>query len=950
LFYFYDKIYDMMNENRLISGFFGRKCTLWAVFLLITSGLFAQTKPDHILSLEGNWRVALDPFNRGIAAGWYENGLPKKADLRLNEMLYFKGNIGEQPEEIYLPGTDSDGRLGQKPASGPGFTNGLERLYAYDGVLWFEKEIEIPEHWRDKTVQLFLERVPGNSKVWLDGTFKGEFEAFALPHIHETVNSATPNKHRITVRVDNNVKMETPWSHHITPGSGARWNGIIGRIELQRIDRIAITNMQVYPDIQDKKITVRLTVKNAEKEPCSGNISLTVRKKGESGVVAMQKVACDLPDTLRQIETEMSISNPVLWDEFNPFLYELEAELTVTGKGSNTKRTQFGMQELTAAGQQFLLNGQPLFLRGTLDCGQFPLKADPAMDRETWMHVLQVYKQYGLNHVRFHTWCPPEAAFQAADELGMIFQIEMASPPYSELPAILDTYGNHPSFGLVSLHNERSHTDFTRQIIEDAKKQDARHLYCCTSHPWQPDCTDDFYVSAWGVDRKRTVGIQWTGGDVLSVTRFNTHAPETASDYRDAVNGIDAPVISHEMGQWAIYPDLSEIPEYNGALRNLNYERVKEDLQEKGLLGQAADFARASGMLSLLLYKEEIEATLRTPHYGGFQLLDIHDFQGQGISTVGILNAFWESKGLITPEGFREFCSPEVPLFRMEKRIWTQSEALEGMAELSCFGPAVKKTVQPVWRICDSEGNVLMNGTLDKKRLDARGLFPLGKVHIPLNKLPAPAKLQFVLEIPGTKALNRWDFWLYPDKTDSAVDPEEIRIFTEGGDEVREALLRGEKVLLLPRAEDLPGSRAGCFTTMFWNSLMKWHQIPHTMGILCDPAHPVFADFPTDAHSNWQWWYLTVNSRVMLLDKLPVRMKPLIQVVDNMVTNQKLGYLFECKAGKGKLIVCSMDIYSDLSNRPVAGQFRQSLLQYMQSEQFDPKQEMNFDSIRCLFR
>jgi hypothetical protein len=930
-----------MNKNVFVFGYSGRNNVFLCISLLMSFGLSAQFEPDNIISLEGKWRVAIDPFNIGINAEWYKNSLPPKADLRLNEMLYYKGNIDEQPEEIHLPGTDNDGRLGQKLEYRPGFTNGLERLYAYDGILWFEKEIEFPEHWRDKTVQLFLERIPGNSTVWIDGMSKSEYEAFAIPHIHKITDSAIPGRHRLTVRTDNKIKIETPWSHHITPGSGARWNGVIGRIELQAENRMAIKNMQIYPDIRNKKVVVNIAVKNMEKQLYNGVISLLVRKKGKSDVISTQKVECALlSDTLQFVKAEVSVPNPILWDEFNPFLYELEAELDIPGKDSDRQKALFGIRELTAEGSQFLLNGEPLFLRGTLDCGQFPLKADPAMDKETWMHVLQVYKQYGLNHVRFHTWCPPEAAFQAADELGMIFQIEMATPPYSELLDVLDTYGNHPSFGLVSLHNERSHTDFTCQIIGEAGKHDARRLYCCTSHPWQPDCTDDFYVSAWGVDRKRTVGIQWGGGDVVSVTRFNTDAPETSSDYRDAIKGINAPVVSHEMGQWAVYPDLSEIPQYNGLLRNLNYERIRDNLREKGLLDQAADFVQASGQLSLLLYKEEIESTLRTPLYGGFQLLDLHDFQGQEISTVGIINAFWESKGLITPERFREFCSSSVPLFRMNKRIWTQNEVFEGDAELAYFGPAVKKNLQARWHICDDRGNVLFTGKSDRVRLEKRGLIPLGKISVALKKFHSPAKLQVVIELPEIKSSNRWDFWVYPEKTDTSV-PSDIQIFTGWGDHVRQALENGQKVLLFPKYEDLQGARTGCFTTMFWNPLMKWHQKPHTMGILCNPAHPVFSTFPTDSYSNWQWWDLAVHSKAMVLDQTSGRMKPLVQVIDNFVTNQKLGYLFECKTGKGKLMVCSMDIYSDLENRPVARQFRRSLLQYMASDKFNPADEMD---------
>jgi hypothetical protein len=932
-----------------------RACSKRIILLLVFLSVmlfssFAQNLSEDILSLEGNWRVALDVFNTGTRAKWHEKGLPRSADLQLLEKVFFKGNIGEQPEEIYLPGTTNDGHLGQKLELRPGLTNGLEPLYMYNGKVWFEKEIIISEQWRNKAVQLSMERIPGISKVWLNGVSSGECQAFAIPHVYDLMTSAVPGKYRLTVMINNEVTLEVYQSHHITPGSGSRYNGIIGRIELLAENRIAINSMQVYPDIQDKKAVVHIVVKNKTKEPCNGLISLNVRRKGEAGsIISTQKVEFTLPDTLQTVKTEISIPKPVLWDEFTPALYELEAELTIAGQNADRKIAVFGMRELTTKGSQFQLNGQPLFLRGTHDGGQFPLHAEPAMDKETWMHVLKVYKDYGLNHVRFHTWCPPEAAFQAADELGMLFQVEPVSPPYLELQTLLDTYGNHPSFGLVSLTNEMKHTDFTRKTISDAKNRDPRHLYCCTSHPWHEGCTDDYFVAAIAVGGKRNVGIQWGGGDVVSTTRFNTHAPETASDYRDVIEGINAPMVSHEMGQWAAYPDLSEIPKYNGSLRNLNYERIKANLSEKGLLRQAPDFALASGQLSLLLYKEEIESTLRTPYYGGFQLLDLHDYQGQGVSIVGILNAFWESKGLTTPEIFREFCSSAVPLFRMSKRVWKQNETFEGIAELAYFGPVVKKDLQPHWQICDDKGNVLLSGKTLKTRIDERGLITLGKISASLKNLPTPAKLQLVIEIPEVKAKNRWDFWLYPEKINTDI-PEDILVVTEWNDETEKALARGQKVLFFPKAENLPGSRTACFTTMFWNPFHKWHQAAHTLGILCDPSHPVFASFPTDYYSNWQWWDLTMHSQTMVLDKLPVRMKPLIQVVDNIVTNQKLGYLYECKIGNGKLMVCSIDISSELDSRPVAGQFRQSLLNYMNSETFNPEYELNIDLINRLFK
>ena len=109
------------------------------------------------------------------------------------------------------------------------------------------------------------------------------------------------------------------------------------------------------------------------------------------------------------------------------------------------------------------------------------------------------------------------------------------------------------------------------------------------------------------------------------------------------------PAVVHEMGQWCVYPNFDEVRKYTGPLKPKNFDIFHDSLAEHGMLDQWRDFLRASGKLQALCYKEEIEAALRTPGIGGFELLDLHDFPGQGTALVGVLDPFWESKGYITP-------------------------------------------------------------------------------------------------------------------------------------------------------------------------------------------------------------------------------------------------------------------------------------------------------------
>ena len=154
-------------------------------------------------------------------------------------------------------------------------------------------------------------------------------------------------------------------------------------------------------------------------------------------------------------------------------------------------------------------------------------------------------------------------------------------------------------------------------------------------------------------------------------SRVNAKPPETMTDYRDFVEQHkNAPVVSHEIGQWCVYPNLDEMTKYTGLLKARNFEIFQDQLERNGMLNQAHDFLMASGKLQALLYKEDIESALRTPGFGGFQLLDLHDFPGQGTALVGVLDPFWDSKGYITAEQYRRFAGPIVPLARLERRIF----------------------------------------------------------------------------------------------------------------------------------------------------------------------------------------------------------------------------------------------------------------------------------------
>ncbi|MBI2302911.1 MAG: hypothetical protein HYU66_28730, partial [Armatimonadetes bacterium] len=623
-----------------------------------------------------------------------------------------------------------------------------------------------------------------------------------------------------------------------------------------------------------------------------------------------------------------------LWDEFSPELLTLTADLSA-GTWRDRTEVTFGLRKLESVGKRLVLNGRTIFLRGTLECCIFPRTGFPPTDVESWLRILRVCRDYGLSHLRFHSWCPPEAAFAAADRMGFLYHVELPQwvgnvgqdPPRDafvtdELRRIVAAYGNHPSFGMLCMGNELGgDASFLQKLVDLGKELDPRHLYTSAT-AWSQGPADQY--------------------DVCVVRGLR--GPRTDHDFRGEDARWNVPVVSHEVGQWTFYPDLAEIPKYDGVLEARNFHRIRDDLAKKGLLERAPAFTMASGRWSAELYKEEIEVLLRTPGHGGFQLLDLHDFPGQGTSLIGILDPFWDSKGIVTPAWWRRFCSPTVPLLRLPKRVYAGKETLRAVAEVAHFGPRDLKGVAAEWTATDGAGREVGRGTLGATDIPTGGLTALGTISLDLAKVGAPAKLTLRVALPGTDSGNDWDVWVYP--SEQPAEPPEVVLATRW-EAAKVALAEGKRVLLTGTSGLRRSTQLG-FTTVFWGPVMFPNQ-PGTMGLMYDPKHPALAAFPSDGYTDWQWYDVLQRARAIVLTDLPRELRPLVQVVDNFVRNDKLALAFECRVGEGRLLVCAADLDHNLASRPAARQLRSSLLAYAASDRFAPDTALTDEQLETLF-
>jgi hypothetical protein len=226
-------------------------------------------------------------------------------------------------------------------------------------------------------------------------------------------------------------------------------------------------------------------------------------------------------------------------------------------------------------------------------------------------------------------------------------------------------------------------------------------------------------------------------------------------------------------------------------------------------------------------------------------------------------------------------------------------------------------------------------------------LTQLGAVHASLEKAAAPSKLSVTVSLKGTPFANDWDIWVYP--ADAEVAPPTDVVVASKWRVASAALEAGKKVLLIPSDVNPSMSRPGKFLPVFWSSVWFPNREPSTMGILCDPKHPALAQFPTEFYSNWQWYVLLQNSRTLNLNGTPESFRPIVEVIDNFARNNKLGNLFEARVGRGRLLVCTIDLPDLTDKQPAAKQLLKSLYAYVGSRSFAPSEELKTTVLDKLF-
>ena len=928
---------------------------------IILSLLFAHIIcAQNSIDLSGKWNFQIDRQDAGVVEQWFRNRLKEEINLPGSMPEKLKGD--DISVRTKWTGSLYDSSYYYNPYMAKYRIDGKVKLpffltpdKHYVGVAWYQKEVSIPSSWKGERIVLTLERPHIETTVWVNDKKVGMQNSLCVPHEYDLTSYIRPGKCKISIRVDNRLKEINvgPDSHSVTDQTQGNWNGIVGKMTLTAGSTIHFDDIQVFPDLANKKALVKILLKSDKLRNVSAKVILSAQSFNSERTHTPLPVSKNIlikGDSL-SLEMDLPMGDGMLtWDEFDPALYKLKAKI-VYGNKSEEKEVQFGMRDFTIKGKWFYVNGNKTVLRGTVENCDFPLTGYAPMQIEDWERVFRICKNYGLNHMRFHSFCPPAAAFEAADLVGFYLQPEGPSWPnhgpklgmgqpidkylMDETIRISKEYGNYASFCMLACGNEPSGrwVAWVSKFVDYWKAKDSRRVYTGASvgGSWQWQPKSQYHVKAGAR------GLDWANS-----------MPESMSDYHAKIDTVSQPYVSHETGQWCAFPDFNEIRKYTGVNKARNFEIFK-DLLEAGNMGNMGhNFMMASGKLQALCYKNEIEKTLRTPDYAGFQLLSLNDYSGQGTALVGLLNVFWEEKGYINAPEFRRFCSPTVPLARIQKFVYKNNETFQADIEIAHFGKSALKNAKTTYKITDEYGKVFSKGIVSTKDIPVGNCFNLGSVKFALGSIEKAQKLNLEIAVEDTEAVNDWDFWVYPATV--TIDKGTVYVTDSVDEKATEILKSGGNVLLTAAGKITYGKEvAQYFTPVFWNTSWFKMRPPHTTGIFVNNYHPLFKNFPTDYHSDLQWWELLNKTQVMQFTDFPADFQPLVQSIDTWFISRKIGMLFEAKVLNGKLMMTSMDIKSDPDNRVVARQMYKAILDYMNSDGFRPQTTIPLESIKDLF-
>lgn len=621
------------------------------------------------------------------------------------------------------------------------------------------------------------------------------------------------------------------------------------------------------------------------------------------------------------------------------------------------------MREIAVKDGQFLLNGEPIFLRGYGDDCVYPNTIAPPADKEEYYRRFRIAKDYGFNYVRHHSWFPLPEYFDVADELGIMLQPEFpiayqeyynqATPEGKDLylrlwREAIKANRNHPSIITWSMSNEMYDSfDLAPEMYKAAKELDPTRLVIDT---------DGVGLPAAGAKSRDTL-------DFLSVPfdeggRFGFH-----DDKHVVASKPDKPVLVHEMGNFGTFPDLDQAKLFKGGIRPWWLYSAQDLAKTRGVTGMLPEWVANSNKLQAAALKANIEDARKSPEIKGYHQWLLQDYW---TGSNGVLDIFYRPKGL-TAEQFRRFNSSTVLLMDCPKRSFSAGEKMTVTLITSRYEDKASENATLTCRML-AGGKVLSTGRKTGLAVPTGGNAEVLKINFTMPSLAIPFKIvmEAVLEDENGTVSNSWDLWVfpterfisdkmavqgmpeikqsYPDSIEpDALTADGLLVARRLNPQVIAHLERGGRVLLLSvdgAFPAIPSRYKPCW----------WLGDPNgdsNVGTVIAKGHPAVSALRHEGWCDLNFYHLIEGSRAVLLDDLPVKVDPIVRCLDVHASMRNKAYLFEAKVGNGRLLVSSFNTLDALKEGdPAAGFLLDTLIRYALSPDFKPRAALTIDYLK----
>ncbi len=815
------------------------------------------------------------------------------------------------------------------------------------GVGWYKKHFEISEdNVDDKLITLCIGGVRLEIWVWLNGKLVGYHFGHSTPfEISLPSELINVGRNELIMAVANVRRDRIGFDLR---GYQGYMGGIHRPIYLKINRKVRLADLYLFPsenntlinwtaelqgNVNGKEVSLEWAVKELQSNKCLRRGTVDV----SGNVVRWQTDNCDMEN----------------WSDENPVLYDIELQLREGDVLLDGVTQKFGLRTIERRETSLFLNGEPVFLRGVTDHCYFPLTCRIPSDKESYRAIIIKLKELGFNWIRCHTWIPSEEYMEAADELGMMFQVE---PPVGfgreEWLDIMRTCRKHPSVIIYCCGNEelldeskidqlRVFSELHKQTVPDALFNPQEALRGI-EYVWTPsDLGDEISEKPFRHNPSRLQAIR-EFSDVFGhyswgyLSYISSKANWKALTERMAI--YQRPCLAHEIGIQGSYLDVTLEKRYENTLIGTDlFSKARKYLGEKGLLDKASVYYKNSCAWQRLLRKHCIEMARKCRYLAGYDFLGSIDHNNhQSGYTAGIMNEFYELKpGNIAGE-IRQYNNKNVLLLNHSNcRSFFVGEHCRFDVMACLFGSEKLSAGTVEWRLADSD-NVLCSGSFSVENVRNGTVETIGEIDfiVPPIQRAVQVKLLVRLRSCEYELNNDWDFWIFPKGTEHNIYQKlkenkelyenELYITSSITESAMKCLEDGKRVLLLGSGFfpvlpvsfqiGLPGRTGGNLATVIYK-------------------HPITEQFPHEGFCDWQFYSMLENSQAVVFDDLDIPFDPIIEVASSFKLIYKQASLFEFSVGSGKLLVCTLN----LSGEDAATKyFSSQILHYAQSDDFKP--------------